>query len=71
MMTHRLRSERTFEPLYADDIAAAMELRTAGETAFGVYLDTGVTEADLYLAEQIGIEAYPMRPQPVAPTTQE
>lgn len=59
-MTH-MRSESTFEPLYAEDIALAMEMRTAGASDFDIYVHTGATAMDLFLAEEIGTDAYPVR----------
>lgn len=61
-MINDFRSDRTFAPLHAEDIAIAMELRNAGESAFSIWLETGVTEANLNLAEVQGFDAYPLRP---------
>lgn len=49
------------EPLYAEDIALAMEMRTFGCSMTEIRWRTRVTEADLVLAESIGLQAYPKR----------
>ncbi|MCK9468244.1 MAG: hypothetical protein M0Q49_02400 [Porticoccaceae bacterium] len=54
--------------VFAEDIALAMEMRTAGADELTVFRQTGVRPMDITVAEIMGMEAYPLRgDEPAAP----
>jgi hypothetical protein len=60
-----MKKPHALKPIYAEEIATAMEMRTAGADDFTILRQTGVRPMDIEIAESMGIDVYPHRPQPV------